>query len=129
MSAAIDRTPPHDHAAEQAVLGAMMLSASACHLAIAQLDVDDFHRPAHRVIYKTIAGLRAAGHDVDQIVVRDALTRSGKLEEVGGAVYLLDLSQACTVTSNVPEHAGIVKRQSVLRALTVAGVEDRDHRL
>lgn len=42
------RTPPADLAAEQAVLGAMLLSKDAIADVVESLKVDDFYRPAAR---------------------------------------------------------------------------------
>ena len=46
-----DRTPPNDVAAEQSVLGAMLLSKDAIADVVEVLREGDFYRPAHQVIY------------------------------------------------------------------------------
>ncbi len=47
-----DRTPPQDIAAEQGVLGGMLLSKDAIADVVEVLRVGDFYRPAHATIYE-----------------------------------------------------------------------------
>ena len=46
-----DRTPPHDNAAEQSVLGAMLLSKDAIADVGEVLRGADFYRPLHEVVF------------------------------------------------------------------------------
>src|SRR5690606_12216710 len=56
-----DRTPPQDLAAEQCVLGGMMLSKDAIADVIEILRSGDFYRPAHATIFDTILDLYGRG--------------------------------------------------------------------
>ena len=55
-------TDPHDLRAEQAVLGAMLLSAAAAAECLSALAAADFYRRAHQVVFAghPRAGARAA---------------------------------------------------------------------
>ena len=44
--------PPHDDAAELAVLGAMFLDREAASLALEMLTGEDFYRPDHRQVFE-----------------------------------------------------------------------------
>ena len=46
-----DRTPPNDVAAEQSVLGGMLLSKDAIADVLERLRPGDFYRPAHQNVY------------------------------------------------------------------------------
>ena len=77
-SAALMRTPPQDLAAEQSVLGGMLLSKDAIADVVEVLRPGDFYRPAHQVIYEAAVDLYGRGEPVDQITVAAELTRIGE---------------------------------------------------
>ena len=53
--------PPQDLAAEQSVLGAMLLSKNAIDPATDLLEPRDFYRPAHETIFECITDLSGRG--------------------------------------------------------------------
>lgn len=112
---------PKDLEAEQAVLGACLLSVSAYHEARSVLSDDDWHWPAHQVIWATIADLARRRVQVDAVVVADELHRSGDLQKVGGRSYLHTLIAGVPTVANVGYYAGIVAEKAVLRWLLAAG--------
>ncbi|WP_304459930.1 DnaB-like helicase N-terminal domain-containing protein, partial [Alicyclobacillus sendaiensis] len=57
--------PPHSLEAEQAVLGAMLISPDAVVEALELLEPDDFYRSAHQAIYRAIREVYEAGDPVD----------------------------------------------------------------
>src|SRR5687767_6124111 len=56
-----DRTPPQDVAAEQSVLGGMLLSKDAIADVVEILKPGDFYRPAHTTIFDAILDLYGRG--------------------------------------------------------------------
>ena len=68
-----DRTPPQDDAAEQSVLGAMLLSKDAIADVVEVLRGPDFYRPAHEIIFDAIIDLYGRGEPADPITVGDEL--------------------------------------------------------
>ena len=56
-----ERQPPQDLAAEQSVLGGMLLSKDAIADVIEALAPNDFYRPAHQAIYDCILDLYGRG--------------------------------------------------------------------
>jgi hypothetical protein len=70
-----DRTPPQDLAAEQCVLGAMMLSKDAIADVIETLRGTDFYRPAHEIVFDAVTDLYARGEPADAITVAAELNR------------------------------------------------------
>ena len=65
----LDRLPPQDVAAEQSVLGAMLLSKDAIADVVETLREADFYRPNHQTIYATILDLYGRGEPADAITV------------------------------------------------------------
>ncbi|MGH3245843.1 MAG: DnaB-like helicase N-terminal domain-containing protein, partial [Trebonia sp.] len=83
-----ERMPPHDVAAEQCVLGGMLLSKDAISDVIEVIRPSDHYRPAHQLVHEAILDLYARGEPADPITVSNELTRRGELTRIGGAPYL-----------------------------------------
>jgi replicative DNA helicase len=117
----LDRTPPQDIAAEQSVLGGMLLSKDAIADVVEELKPADFYRPAHETIYDAILDLYGRGEPADAVTVSAELGRRGELSRVGGAVYLHTLLQSVPTAANAGYYARIVREQAILRRLVEAG--------
>nr|WP_258905347.1 replicative DNA helicase [Actinokineospora sp. UTMC 2448] len=117
----MDRQPPQDLAAEQSVLGGMMLSKDAIADVIEALRPGDFYRPAHQVIYDCILDLYGRGEPADPIMVSAELERRGELRRVGGAPYLHTLIATVPTAANAGYYAEIVAEKAILRRLVEAG--------
>jgi replicative DNA helicase len=120
-SESFERTPPQDVAAEQCVLGGMLLSKDAIADVIEILRSPDFYRPAHLTIYEAILDLYGRGEPADAITVAAALADAGVLAKVGGAPYLHTLISTVPTAANASYYARIVAERAVLRRLVEAG--------
>ena len=121
--AEFERTPPQDLAAEQSVLGGMLLSKDAIADVIEILRSNDFYRPAHEIIYESIIELYGHGEPVDAVTVSAELTKRGEIAKVGGAPYLHTLLSSVPTAANANYYARIVREQSILRKLIEAGTK------
>ncbi len=116
-----ERQPPQDLAAEQSVLGGMLLSKDAIADVVEVLAPNDFYRPAHQAIYDCILDLYGRGEPADPITVSAELERRGELLRVGGAPYLHTLIATVPTAANASYYAEIVAEKAVLRRLVEAG--------
>jgi replicative DNA helicase len=116
-----ERQPPQDLAAEQSVLGGMMLSKDAIADVVEVLSPGDFYRPAHQAVYDCVLDLYGRGEPADPITVSAELERRGELGRVGGAPYLHTLIATVPTAANAGYYAEIVAEKSVLRRLVEAG--------
>lgn len=116
-----DRTPPQDIAAEQCVLGGMLLSKDAIADVVEILKSNDFYRPVHATIFDAVLDLYGRGEPADPITVAAALSDSGDLGRVGGAPYLHTLIASVPTAANASYYARIVSERAVLRRLVEAG--------
>jgi replicative DNA helicase len=116
-----DRTPPQDVAAEQSVLGGMLLSKDAIADVVEILKSNDFYRPAHATVFDAILDLYGRGEPADPITVAAALADSGQLARMGGAPYLHTLMNMVPTAANAAYYARIVSERAVLRRLVEAG--------
>lgn len=115
------RQPPHDAAAEQAVLGGMLLSKDAIADVLERLRPGDFYRPAHQNVYDAILDLYGRGEPADAVTVAAELDRRGLLRRIGGAPYLHTLISTVPTAANAGFYAGIVAEKALLRRLVEAG--------
>jgi replicative DNA helicase len=116
-----DRTPPQDMAAEQSVLGAMMISKDAIADVAEVLRGVDFYRPTHETIHDAIIDLYGRGEPADMVTVANELQRKGELQRVGGAPYLHTISASVPIAANASYYAEIVREKAILRRLVDAG--------
>ena len=115
------RQPPQDAAAEQAVLGGMLLSKDAIADVLERLRPGDFYRPAHQNVYDAILDLYGRGEPADAVTVAAELDRRGLLRRIGGAPYLHTLISTVPTAANAGFYAGIVAEKALLRRLVEAG--------
>jgi replicative DNA helicase len=116
-----ERMPPHDVAAEQCVLGGMLLSKDAISDVIEVIRPTDHYRPAHQLVHEAILDLYARGEPADPITVANELTRRGELSRIGGAPYLHTLIASVPTAANAGYYARIVRERAILRRLVEAG--------
>ena len=115
------RQPPQDMAAEQSVLGGMLLSKDAIADVLERLKPGDFYRPAHQSVYDAILELYGRGEPADAVTVSAELERKGELRKIGGAPYLHTLISTVPTAANAGYYAEIVSEKAILRRLVEAG--------
>lgn len=113
----VDRTPPQNIEAEQAVLGAIFISEDALVTASERLTPEDFYRASHQRIFSVMLSLAERGEPVDLITVTSELQDKKWLEEIGGVSYLSDLASSVPTAANVEYYCQIVEEKSLLRRL------------
>src|SRR3981189_2316463 len=100
-TAAIDRPLPHNLEAERSVLGAILIHNDAFNAAAEVLNPRDFYRDAHRRIFDKMVQLSERGHAIDFVTLKEELSRTGELDEVGGPAYIAALVDGLPHATNV----------------------------
>jgi replicative DNA helicase len=115
----ISKTPGvrYDAEAEEAVLGAMLLSRDATTAALEVCDPSDFYVPAHSLIFGAIGSLYDDGRPVDAVTVTDELRKIGALERIGDPSIFVSLQTNTPSISSARHYAEIVQREAVARTL------------
>ena len=108
---------PHSPAAERGALGALLSSPKAIREITSLIDERSYIEPRHGEIHAAIIDVHKSGVVPDTITVGDHLRRIGRLEKVGGAVYLHDLTEAVGVWTQGAHHAEIVARYARLNEI------------
>ena len=121
--AIFDRVPPHDDAAEMAVLGGMLMSKDAIGEVSQMIDITDFYQPRNQTVYEAIINLFSASQPVDAVLVANQLLKDGDLEKVGGSDYLHSLVASVPTAANATYYADIVHQRAILRNVIAAGTK------
>jgi replicative DNA helicase len=114
---AVDRPLPHNLEAERSVLGAILIHNDAFNSAAEVLKPRDFFRDAHRRIFEKMVQLNERGNAIDFVTLKEELSRSGELDEVGGPAYIAALVDGLPHATNIEYYARIVREKSTLRNL------------
>ena len=102
---------------EKVVLGALMIDKDAYAVVCEILYPESFYEPRNQMVYSAIRDLSMAERPVDMLTVTDQLAKNGTLEEVGGPVYISELSSRVASSANIEYHARIIAQKYLARQL------------
>ena len=114
---------PQNIDAEEAILGAILVSPVCMNKIVEHLRPESFYKPAHRYVYEAMLQLYNGSDKIDIVSVSDVLNINQKLELVGGRAFINDLSYKTITTTNVEYYARIVQEKAIKRSLINAGSE------
>lgn len=118
---AIDRLPPHDLAAEVAVLGSMIIDPTVIGPVCMVLPKPDaFFFDKHQVLYRVVVELFEKNTPMDPLVIASSLKSQNQLDAVGGLDYLSEILNSVPTSAHAEYYANIVKEKAMLRSLIVA---------
>jgi replicative DNA helicase len=118
-----DRLPPFNLEAEQGVLGSILLDNEILHDIIPILNVDDFFRDSHQIIYRAIRSLYDQAKPIDWIILEDELRRSDEIRKIGGADKLHEIIAGVPHAAHGRYYAQVVHEKAVARELIAAANE------
>ena len=117
MTDTTGKLPPRDTELEEVVLGACMLEKDA-YMSVCDIIVpDSFYDPVNKKIFEAITTLGFNQRPIDMMTVTEQLRRDGTLEEVGGAVHIMELTARVYSAANVEYHARIIAQKYLARRL------------
>jgi replicative DNA helicase len=111
------KVPPQDIEAEQAVLAGILINNEAMNQVLEILSPGDFYREAHSHIFDAMMDLYNGNEPVDIITLSHGLKQKGRLDSVGGTVYLASLMDAVSTSAGILYHSEIIRDLSVRRRL------------
>jgi len=117
INALYGKKPPQAVDLEAAVLGALMIEKDAVLEVLDLLKGESFYHDAHRKIYEAIVHLSVALKPIDMLTVTEELRKNGKLEEVGGAFFISQLTSRVASATHIKFHARIVAQKYIQREL------------
>src|SRR5690242_11745153 len=117
ISESLGKLPPQALDLEETVLGALMLEKSALNAVVEFLKPEHFYTEVHKEIYTAIIDLFKSSEPVDMRTVVNQLRKSGKIELVGGAYYIAELTSKVSSAANIEYHARVIMEMAIKREL------------
>lgn len=111
------KIPPQASALEEAVLGALMIDKDALPAVIGVVRAESFYSDSHQAIYKAIVELFRQSKPIDLLTVTEQLRSTAELELIGGAYYLVELTNRVTSAANIEYHARLIAQKHIQREL------------
>ncbi|MBQ3538947.1 MAG: replicative DNA helicase [Bacteroidaceae bacterium] len=102
---------------EEAVLGALMVDSDAIGRLGSILKPDSFYDKRNRLLFGAIQEMDLNDRPIDILTVTEFLKSKGILEEVGGPVYIAQLSSRVVSSVNIEYHATIIAQKKLARDL------------
>ena len=102
---------------ERALLGAILADNSVIGDCNDLVSGEDFYFERHTLIYNAAVYKYMCGEPVDLITISNFLRDQGRLDRVGGAAYLSELTDVCPDTGNALSYAESVKRYALARGV------------
>lgn len=123
INIAYGKIPPQALEIEEAVIGALMLEADAIHKVTGIITGESFYNDNHRKIFKVVKSLASAGKPIDLLTVTRALIEANLLDEIGGALYITQLTSMVATAAHIEHHARIIQQLFIQRELIKIGSE------
>lgn len=117
ISESLGKLPPQAPDLEEAVLGALMLEKNALNDVIEFLKPEHFYSDVHNEIYTAIIDLFKESEPVDMRTVVNQLRKTGKIEVIGGAYYIAELTSKVSSAANIEYHARVIIEMAIKREL------------
>jgi len=102
---------------EMAILGAMLLEKDAVEANLDQIQVHDFGKKEHKIIFLAISELFKRGESIDLLTVTNFIRNEGKLANAGGAFGITQLTQKVNSAANISSHILILRELAIKRRL------------
>ena len=109
--------PPSCPELEQAILGAVLLEASAFERVENILADEDFYHTRHGIIFKSAKSLYRQKKPIDIFAIMTELKSAGSLDEIGEMLYLSDLTNLVASSAHIEHHARIIKQKAIERQI------------
>jgi replicative DNA helicase len=122
-STRIERLPPQNIEAEEAVLGALLIDPDAIIRVATLLKPIDFYREKNGWIYDATLALHERREPIDFLTVCDELDRREQLDEIGGPGFITSLINAVPTSIHAEHYARIIERTATRRRLIEAAGE------
>ncbi len=120
---AIDRLPPQNIEAEEAILGGILIDPEAIGRVTEVITPEAFYIGAHRNIYQAALDLQARGLPTDLMGIATWLKDKGTLDKVGGQSRLAQLVDRTISAANIDQYAKLVMDKYTRRKLIQSGGE------
>ncbi|MBQ6273102.1 MAG: replicative DNA helicase [Oscillospiraceae bacterium] len=116
MDELLGKKTPYSAAAEQAVIGSMLIDPQCIPDVLDKLKADEFYLKRNRDIYETVYAMFAYGQTIDPVTVLDQMKVRGVYEDTLDS-YMAEVMRMTPTSANVLEYAAIVRDRALMRRL------------
>jgi replicative DNA helicase len=113
-------TPPQSLEVEASLLGSLLIDGDGFIKISDQIDAVDFFDQRHRVIFTAMRSLYDKRSQLDILTLSEQLKSVGRLDEIGGASYLTELTNTVPTAAHLEQYAEIVADKAIRRRLISA---------
>lgn len=114
---------PYSQEAEEAVLGAILVNPDGLLEVAPFLETEDFYLIRHAYIYDACKRLNNRDEQIDFVTVQNELRVMNRLDDIGGAAYLIHLSNSTPTSVHARVYGELVHRAALRRRLLIAADE------
>lgn len=121
----LGRVPPQSLELEERILGAVMLESGREGRTYEEfqkvrkfLKPEHFYSEAHQLIWEAVCNMDDRNNSIDMASVVTELRKTGKIEQIGGAYYIAELTSKVSSCATLEFSARIVVEFAIKRALT-----------
>lgn len=112
---------------EKQLLSAMLLDdESIVSKVLAIINVDDFYRTEHKLVFKAMVSLYSAGAPISFLSVEEELRKNDDLKKID-STYLFSIINTTYTTARAEYHAKVIKEKATLRRLILASKTIREN--
>lgn len=119
----VDPGAPYSQEAEEATLGSVILDPEQFPSIATFLKADAFFLLRHNYVWTAMERLYDRRDPIDYVTIAEELDNMGKLEQIGGRAYIIQLVNSMGTALHGEVYARLVERTAVRRKLMVAADE------
>lgn len=120
---AVAKIPPQSIAAEQSVLGAILIDKNAIVEVAGFLRPEHFYDDRHAAIFAAILELYEERRPIDILTLTEKLKAKKKYKDIGGSGYLSELTGIVPTSANIEEYGRMIRELHAKRELINASAE------
>jgi replicative DNA helicase len=114
------QNPPQSLDVEASLLGSLLIDSDAFIKIGDQIQADDFFDERHRLVYAAMKTLHDKRSPIDILTLSEQLKNAGRLDVIGGASYLTELTNIVPTAAHLEQYANIVAEKAIRRRLIIA---------
>lgn len=114
---------PYSQEAEEALLGSILVNPEEFIPIALYLKPEDYYILRHAYIWEAYERISKRGEPIDYVTVQDELRALNRLDDIGGAAYLIHLINSTPSSVYADTYARLVQRAAIRRRLLIAADE------
>jgi replicative DNA helicase len=116
------QTPPNASELEKKIICGILIDNSILHELLEILNYKHFYHERNSIIFRAIVNMYDRNEAIDATTLISELNKLGKINEIGGNEYIVDIMNSSNIAANLLQYAKIVIEKYILRRLiTVSG--------